>query len=318
MAATGTQTEAGYAKIFRWLEFQFRQMTREAQLEVSPAMQEAMKRLAQRPAMRTEALSVLTATRSAAILQSFLDALTRGGPNGLPRPIEIHAHDPTRYVGDMLAWIHQATANEHETLESLFGIRGHRMVGAARNPSGSEAGRLVSEVLDRNLEGLGRPLKLRIEQTIKSQEGIIMTYRIVNLLQFYLVTMRKTIGEDAQLVKTLHEWVMSLHADPDCTPTRTRRSSVRSKHRGGLSCVSCIPQMRPSRRRCHCATCARCCEKSSPCTTRRSWTRANARPTLPRSSTRRSTPRSRCASAWRTCARTPSGHGTRTCFWSTV
>jgi hypothetical protein len=34
-------------------------------------------------------------------------ALTRGGPGGLPRPIEIHAHDPRRYVADMLAWVHQ-------------------------------------------------------------------------------------------------------------------------------------------------------------------------------------------------------------------
>jgi hypothetical protein len=32
-----------------------------------------------------------------------------------------------------------------------------------------------------------------------------MTYRIVNLVQFYLVTMRKTIGPGALLVKTLQE-----------------------------------------------------------------------------------------------------------------
>jgi hypothetical protein len=49
------------------------------------------------------------------------------------------------------------------------------------------------------------PLQLRIQQTIKSQEGIIMAYRIANLLQFYLVTMRKTIGEDALLCKAIQE-----------------------------------------------------------------------------------------------------------------
>ena len=47
-----------------------------------------------------------------------MDALTRGGPQGLPRPIELHAHDPLRYVGDMLAWVHQAIAAEREFLES--------------------------------------------------------------------------------------------------------------------------------------------------------------------------------------------------------
>ncbi|CAK9785326.1 uncharacterized protein COLE_06649 [Cutaneotrichosporon oleaginosum] len=205
MAITGTQMEAGYAKLHRWLEFAFRQMTREAHLEVSPAMREAVKRLTTRPAQLKDALSVLTSTRQSAILTAFLDALTRGGPNGLPRPIEIHAHDPTRYVGDMLAWVHQATASEHELLESLFGVRAQRMVGAERDAGTTDADRRVAEALDRDLEGLGRPLKLRIEQTIKSQEGIIMTYRIVNLVQFYLVTMRKTIAPGALLVKTLQE-----------------------------------------------------------------------------------------------------------------
>ena len=37
----------------------------------------------------------------------FVTALTRGGPGGLPRPIEVQAHDPRRYIGDMLAWVHQ-------------------------------------------------------------------------------------------------------------------------------------------------------------------------------------------------------------------
>ena len=32
----------------------------------------------------------------------------------------MHAHDPLRYIGDMLAWVHQAVAGEKEFLESLF------------------------------------------------------------------------------------------------------------------------------------------------------------------------------------------------------
>jgi hypothetical protein len=44
-----------------------------------------------------------TARRSI-VVRSFLDALTVGGPHGTPRPMELHAHDPPRYVGDMLAW----------------------------------------------------------------------------------------------------------------------------------------------------------------------------------------------------------------------
>lgn len=45
--------------------------------------------------------------RHNALFRRFISALTRGGPGGLPRPIEVHAHDPLRYAGDMLGWLHQ-------------------------------------------------------------------------------------------------------------------------------------------------------------------------------------------------------------------
>ena len=44
---------------------------------------------------------------------------------------------------------------------------------------------------------------MRIQQTIKSQEGVIMAYKIANLL--HLVTMHRTIGAEALLSKTLQE-----------------------------------------------------------------------------------------------------------------
>lgn len=113
----------------------------------------------------SDALDVLTSTRQSFLLQSFIEALTRGGPSGLPRPIELHAHDPTRYVGDMLAWVHQATAGEREFLDALFDVTTgrRRMVGEARDvqadPSEEEV--LARGCLDKALEGLARPLKVR-------------------------------------------------------------------------------------------------------------------------------------------------------------
>ncbi|WVQ77320.1 hypothetical protein IAR50_007004 [Cryptococcus sp. DSM 104548] len=219
MAATSEQLEVGYTKIHKWCQFEFRQYTRETHLEVSPIMRKAIVRLRNRPSLLNDALKTLTSTRHASLLQQFLTALTIGGPGGLPRPIELHAHDPQRYVGDMLAWVHQTTASEGEFLDSVFGVsRGMRMVGQERKVEGGDSegkeemegkGKgeeaMAREVLDRNLEGLSRPLKLRIQQTIKSQEGTIMSYKIANLVQFYLVTMRKTIGPSAQLCQTLQE-----------------------------------------------------------------------------------------------------------------
>ena len=59
-------------------------------------------------------------TRQAAMLSSFKAALTTGSAHG--RPIEVHAHDALLYIGDMLAWVHQAIAAEQEFLETLLGI----------------------------------------------------------------------------------------------------------------------------------------------------------------------------------------------------
>ena len=46
--------------------------------------------------------------------------------------------------------------------------------------------------------------QMRVQQTIRSQESSIVSYKIANLLQFYLMTMRRTIGE-ALLSATLKE-----------------------------------------------------------------------------------------------------------------
>jgi conserved oligomeric Golgi complex subunit 6 len=109
------------------------------------------------------ALSDLAAVRQTTLLTSFITALTRGGPSGLPRPIELHAHDPIRYVGDMLAWVHQAMATEREFLDSLFGLSGEkRMVGSVwRNDQQSEEAGWVRDLMDRDLEKICTPLTVR-------------------------------------------------------------------------------------------------------------------------------------------------------------
>lgn len=109
----------------------------------------------------SEALTFLSQTRQSTLLSSFTDALTRGGPNGLPRPIELHAHDPLRYVGDMLAWVHQTIAAEREFLESLFGVRTDgRMVGSVRTFKDSAEEEWMSELMDAAVGKLCTPLKV--------------------------------------------------------------------------------------------------------------------------------------------------------------
>ncbi|PFH46076.1 hypothetical protein AMATHDRAFT_8263 [Amanita thiersii Skay4041] len=207
IASTSSHLEQGYDKSHRWCTNEFRSLGRDVYYEVDPVLSECVQRLRRRPELLNDALIVLSETRQATLLTSFTTALTRGGPSGLPRPIELHAHDPLRYVGDMLAWVHQAIAAEREFLESLFGLKGDgRMVGSARKfDEGSEEEQWIRELMDQSVGKLCVPLKIRVQQTIRSQESSIVSYKVANLLQFYLDTMRRTVGNTAAVSKTLEE-----------------------------------------------------------------------------------------------------------------
>ncbi|KAJ2912469.1 hypothetical protein MD484_g7951, partial [Candolleomyces efflorescens] len=216
MSSTSTYLEQGYDKILRYLSNEFRSTSKDdplfGQTEVSGVTREAVLRLKKRQELLTESLTLLSQTRQTSLQTSFLTALTRGGPSGLPRPIELHAHDPLRYVGDMLAWVHQAIAAEREFLESLFGVKGDgRMVGSVRSFAARKGGEAeeveewIQELMDLAVVKLCVPLKNRVLQTVRSQESSIVSYKVANLLQFYLVTMSRTVGPEAVLTRTLRE-----------------------------------------------------------------------------------------------------------------
>ena len=136
-----------------------------------------------------------------------------------------------RYIGDMLAWVHQTIAAECEFLESLFDVKSDmRMVGSVRKFGKSEEEEWIQELMDAAMGKVSVPLKVRVQQTIRSQESSIVSFKIANLLQFYMLTMQRTIGEDALLSQTLHESVSlpgitSYHAKdtPSGSPTLLTR-----------------------------------------------------------------------------------------------
>jgi hypothetical protein len=67
-----------------------------------------------------------------------------------------------RYVGDMLAWVHQVIAAEREFLESLFGVKGDgRMVGSVRSFRVSEEEEWIKELMDSAVGKLCVPLKVQ-------------------------------------------------------------------------------------------------------------------------------------------------------------
>uniref|UniRef100_A0A673T1C4 Conserved oligomeric Golgi complex subunit 6 n=1 Tax=Suricata suricatta TaxID=37032 RepID=A0A673T1C4_SURSU len=185
--------ETAYERLYRWAQSECRTLTQES-CDVSPALTQAMEALQERPVLYKYTLDEFGTARRSTVVRGFIDALTRGGPGGTPRPIEMHSHDPLRYVGDMLAWLHQATASEKEHLEAL--LKHVTIQGVEEN---------IQEVVGHITEGVCRPLKVRIEQVIVAEPGAVLLYKISNLLKFYHHTISGIVGNSGTTLLTTIE-----------------------------------------------------------------------------------------------------------------
>ncbi|XP_043927592.1 conserved oligomeric Golgi complex subunit 6 isoform X2 [Protopterus annectens] len=185
--------ETSYERLYRWAQSDCRTLTQES-CDIPPVLAQAMEALQDRPVLYKYTLDEFGTARRNAVVRGFIDALTRGGPGGTPRPIEMHSHDPLRYVGDMLAWLHQATASEKEHLEALLKLV--NLQGVEEN---------IQEVVGHITEGVCRPLKVRIEQVIVAEPGAVLLYKLSNLLKFYHHTISGIVGNSASTLLTTIE-----------------------------------------------------------------------------------------------------------------
>lgn len=111
--------ETGLERLYRWAQSQCRTIETS---ENTTLVSQAMKHLQERPIMFKYVMDEYCSARKSLLVRAFIDALTVGGPQGTPKPIELHAHDPPRYVGDMLAWLHQAIPGENENIRALLKV----------------------------------------------------------------------------------------------------------------------------------------------------------------------------------------------------
>lgn len=163
--------------------------------DIDQMMQTAISYLRRLPIYFSQCQDLVVNSRRSQLVQKFVVALTQGGPSGqVFRAMDLHAHDSVRYVGDMLAWMHQAVASEEEFLEAVFGEPSSKRstksddmdgsgsaVAAIDNFSSSTKGTekelvglSVQELLARCLQGLGRPLRVRIIQVNKSRIALFI------------------------------------------------------------------------------------------------------------------------------------------------
>ncbi|KAI8337720.1 oligomeric Golgi complex subunit 6-like protein [Chlamydoabsidia padenii] len=200
MESMSLYQESAYEKLYRWTQLESRSSFGGDSIDVSTLMTKALYSLRHRPVLFQTILDELAVARRDAVARAFMAALTRGG-----RPIELQAHDSLRYVGDMLAWVHQACAGEKEMLESLFNRHSSKSSVDYQDVSVTMINDAVVDLLDAAMEGTCRPLKTRMEQVLVLQPSAITSYKVANLIEFYAITMGRLLRKNSSLAKTLYE-----------------------------------------------------------------------------------------------------------------
>lgn len=198
-----TRREEAYEKVFRFVQAQCATLDVDAEEQEQEAalLREAIRALRARPMLLRLCADEVGSSRRASLVARFVDALTKGGPGGMPGPIELHAHDAMRYTNDMLAWVHQALASEKELMTRLFTLEAN--VGDDRTRQHNEE--LALKVLNTVFDALCRPFRIRFEQALEQTLPVVVLYRLASLLEFYANTMSQLLGKDAALPEMLME-----------------------------------------------------------------------------------------------------------------
>lgn len=217
MDKSSRDLNAAFQKLYRWVQKEFRTLNLENP-QINASIRRSLRVLAERPTLFHSCLDFFAESRERNLSDSFYTALTGASNNKTAdpttKPIDYYAHEPLRFVGDMLAWTHSATVSEREALEVLFISEGDEIAkgiraGIESEPWLQEAAetfdgrKSLEQLVNRDLVGVARALRQRVEQVIQSDEDPVLAYKIANLIDFYCVTFSRLLGLGSSVLNTL-------------------------------------------------------------------------------------------------------------------
>ncbi|CEJ93431.1 hypothetical protein VHEMI09021 [[Torrubiella] hemipterigena] len=256
MAQLSKTINLAYQKLYRWTQKEMGTINVENP-QMRTEMRLALRTLSERPSLFQSCLSSFADARQRILGDAFHEALTGSLPNGKEstgvKPIDMTAHDPLRYAGDMLAWIHSATVGEREILDAFFTVDGDAVDAEAKgasymqvwnftndeSPDGDipSPAQLLNNLVDRAISSAARLLRQRVEQVIQGNEDVIVSYNICSLVGFYRDTFENLVGRAGALFECmdnlsteatrqfrglLRDRVTSLRSEVPQTPTDLR------------------------------------------------------------------------------------------------
>ncbi|GES61042.1 conserved oligomeric Golgi complex subunit 6 [Aspergillus terreus] len=227
MEKSSRNLNSAYQKLYKWIQKEFRSLNLEDP-RISSSIRRALRVLAERPSLFHSCLDFFAEARDYVLSDAFhyalTDAVTGAGGDNV-KPIEFSAHDPLRYIGDMLAWVHSTTVSEREALESLFVADGEELAKGIQAGLNSEpwsrldedetvsfdGQKALSDLVNRDLTGVSRSLRQRVELVIQGHDDPVTCYKVANLLSFYRGTFSKLLGPRsnlADLLETLEKFTL--------------------------------------------------------------------------------------------------------------
>ncbi|RMZ89346.1 hypothetical protein DV736_g3421, partial [Chaetothyriales sp. CBS 134916] len=214
MDQTTLNLDAAFKKLYTWIQGQFKGLDLEDP-HISASIRRALRILSERPTLFASCLDFFSEARQITLSDDFQAALT-GAAQG--QAIEFSTHDPVRYIGDMLAWVHSAAVSEKEALEGLFisgpdDITKGLELGRTAEPwarimptspsalnmdhtdqdddadrdvaSSFDGHKALNDLISRNLARVSQTLYSRIQVAISNTADAVLVYKIYNLLTFY-------------------------------------------------------------------------------------------------------------------------------------
>ncbi|KAF5016274.1 hypothetical protein F66182_12101, partial [Fusarium sp. NRRL 66182] len=189
MEQSSKQLNMAYQKLYKWIQKEFKSLNLEDP-QINVSIRQALRVLAERPSLFHSCLDFFAEAREYILSDAFHYALTDAASGAVGernvKPIEFSAHDPLRYVGDMLACLHSAAVSEREALEALFVYDGEELArgfqaGISSEPwsrvdeEGEEAPvfdgqKALNDLVNRDLTGVSRSLRQRVELVIQGHD----------------------------------------------------------------------------------------------------------------------------------------------------
>jgi conserved oligomeric Golgi complex subunit 6 len=247
---TTRHLDAAYKKLYTWLQREFKGIDLEDP-HISGSIRRALRTLSERPTLLQNCLDFFAQARDITLSESFQAALTGSGGR---QAIEFSTHDPLRYVGDMLAWVHSAAVSEKEALEGLFVSndddafdklrQGRATEPWARVPANGrpnilpenendvddeeqfDGRKALANLIGRNMTSLCQTLRQRIDLAIHNSGSPVLIYKVYNLLLFYDNMFSKLLQSETSLNGTLQELQRSTMGMFETTVEQEISSSV--------------------------------------------------------------------------------------------